>query len=190
MRKLYKTLIAAAAVPLTAAITAVGASPAEASQYSVNPCVEDGPTKKDDKLAEKLNGKLNADMAGQFDGYRVTCADAVIDAVQDRGLGKHAATIAIATTIVETHLQNINIEVDHDSLGLFQQRAHWGSDSARLDPEQATDAFLDEMMRVYPGESWKDPLMGNVSQGVQRSAYPDRYQPMTGDAAAIVNELW
>ncbi|QBI56455.1 DUF4179 domain-containing protein [Streptomonospora litoralis] len=190
MRKMYKTLIAAAAIPLTAVITTIGASPAAAGQYSVNPCVEGGPTKKDNKLAEEFNKTLEDDLAGHMDGYRVTCAKAVIDAVQERDLGKHAAEIAITTSIVETHLQNINIEVDHDSLGLFQQRAHWGSAGDRLDPEWATDAFLDEMLRMYHGDSWKDGLMGDVSQAVQRSAYPDRYQPMTDDAETIVDKLW
>ncbi|GAA4906220.1 hypothetical protein [Streptomonospora salina] len=192
MRKLYKTLIAAAAVPLSAAVTTVGAAPAEAAttQYSVNPCAEDGPTKKDEKLADRLNDTLEDDLKGQMDGYRVSCARAVVDAVQDRGMGNRVADIAVTTTIVETHLQNINVEVDHDSLGLFQQRAHWGSGSDRLDPEWATNAFLDEMVRLYPGEGWKDNQIGIVSQGVQRSAYPDRYQPMSADAMTIVDELW
>ncbi|RNL86802.1 hypothetical protein [Halostreptopolyspora alba] len=192
MRKLHKTLIAAAALPLSAALTIIGAAPAEAgtTRYSVNPCVDGGPTKEDQKMANQLNGMLEADMSGNMDDYRVSCARAVIEAVQERGMGSHAANIAVTTVIVETHLQNINVEVDHDSLGLFQQRAHWGSPPDRANAEWATNAFLDEMENLYPDESWKDDPIGKVSQSVQRSAYPDRYQPMAGDAKTIVDELW
>ncbi|MBB4932918.1 hypothetical protein F4561_003738 [Lipingzhangella halophila] len=192
MRKLHKTLITAAALPLSAALAIIGAAPADAgtTRYSVNPCMDGGPTKEDQAMADRLNGILEADMEGQMDDYRVSCARAVIEAVQERGMDQHAADAAITTAIVETHLQNINIEVDHDSLGLFQQRGHWGSPPDRANAEWATNAFLDEMENLYPDESWKDDPIGEVTQGVQRSAYPDRYGTMVEDAKTIVDELW
>jgi hypothetical protein len=110
--------------------------------------------------------------------------------VYDRGLDRRAAVIAVATIIVETSVQNISEEVDHDSLGLFQQRASWGSRSQRLNPTWATNAFLDKMLRVYPNNSWKSAPIGEVCQAVQVSAYPDRYQVQAGDAQIIVNTIW
>lgn len=192
MRKLHKTLIAATMLPLSAALTIIGATPAGAgtTQYSVNPCMDGGPTKKDQAMADRLNGMLEADMAGSMDDYRVSCARAVIEAVKERGMGSRAADIAVTTVIVETHLQNINVEVDHDSLGLFQQRAHWGSPPDRANAEWATNAFLDEMQHLHPNGNWKDNPIGEVAQSVQRSAYPGRYQPMAEDAKTIVDELW
>ncbi|AWS48530.1 hypothetical protein DKM19_19055 [Streptosporangium sp. 'caverna'] len=128
-------------------------------------------------------------MRGYMTAYRVSCARMVIKAVHDRGLDPRAAVIAIATTIVETSIQNISEEVDHDSLGLFQQRASWGSASQRLNPTWATNAFLDKMLRAYPNNSWKTASIGAVCQAVQVSAYPDRYQVEAGDAQIIVNTL-
>ena len=42
---------------------------------------------------------------------------------------------------------------DRDSVGLFQQRDHYGSQEDRLDPTWATNAFFDELERVHPDGS-------------------------------------
>ena len=146
-------------------------------------------TEADESAASALNGELSGDMAGQVTGYHASCARAVVEAAQERGMGRHAATIAITTVIVETHLNNYT-GGDRDSVGLYQQRDHYGSPEQRLDPAWATNAFYDEMERVYPNGSWADHAIGDVCQGVQRSAYPDRYQHQAGDAETIVNHLW
>ncbi|PZG01952.1 hypothetical protein C1J01_47725, partial [Nonomuraea aridisoli] len=128
-------------------------------------------------------------MRGYMSAYRVSCARMVIKATHDRGLDPRAAVIAIATTIVESSIQNISEEVDHDSLGLFQQRASWGTASQRLNPTWATNAFLDKMIRLYPNNSWRTAPVGEVAQAVQVSAYPDRYQVQAGDAQILVNTI-
>ncbi|WP_201762127.1 MULTISPECIES: hypothetical protein [Nonomuraea] len=158
--------------------------------YQLAACDPDGPTSTDSSLATKLNSTLDDKMRGYMSAYRVSCARKVIKAVYDRGLDRRAAVIAVATIIVETSVQNISEEVDHDSLGLFQQRASWGSRSQRLNPTWATNAFLDKMLRVYPNNSWKSAPIGEVCQAVQVSAYPDRYQVQAGDAQIIVNTIW
>ena len=99
----------------------------------------------------------------------------VVAAVRARGLASRAAVIAITTVIVETHLQNISVEVDHDSLGLFQQRASWGTRQQRLDPTWATNAFLNRMLSLYPNNSWMTAPIGEVCQAVQVSAFPSRW---------------
>ncbi|MET9251062.1 VCBS repeat-containing protein [Nonomuraea sp. NPDC003709] len=158
--------------------------------YATAPCDPNGPTSADAATATQLNGILTAKMDGHMNAYRVSCARMVVKAARDRGLAPRAAVIAITTTIVESSIQNVAETVDHDSLGLFQQRASWGSDEQRLDPIWATDAFLNKMIRVYPNNAWKTAPIGEVCQAVQVSAYPDRYQPEAGDAQKIVDALW
>ncbi|MFF0313020.1 hypothetical protein ACFYSC_36855, partial [Streptosporangium sp. NPDC004379] len=167
--------------------------PSEASAaqaYQSVPCDPNGPTSADAALATQLNSRLQADMRGYMNAYRTSCARMVVNAVKARGLASRAAVIAVSTVIVETHLQNISVEVDHDSLGLFQQRASWGSREQRLNPTWATNAFLDKMLREYPNGSWMTAPIGEVCQNVQVSAYPDKYQKQAGDAQIIVNALW
>ncbi|TDV48839.1 FG-GAP repeat domain-containing protein [Actinophytocola oryzae] len=158
--------------------------------YTTAACDPSGTTSRDASLATQLNGTLTAKLEGAMTAYRVSCARMVVDAVRDRGLDPRAADIAIATTIVETSIQNVSEEVDHDSLGLFQQRASWGSATNRLNPTWATNAFLDKMISKYPNNSWKTAPIGEVCQAVQVSAFPDRYQVEAGDAQKIVDALW
>lgn len=186
-----------ALVPLTAGPSA-GAAPEQpaplvplmAPAYATAPCDRDRSTPAERALAERLNDVLRDDLRGYMTAYRVSCALQVIRAVRDRELGFHAAVIAITTVIVETHLQNVSEEVDHDSLGLFQQRASWGTREQRLNPTWATNAFLDRMLELYPRRSWRTAPIGAVCQRVQVSAYPERYQPQAGDAWLIAYHLW
>ncbi|MEO3863122.1 VCBS repeat-containing protein [Acrocarpospora sp. B8E8] len=152
-------------------------------------CDPSGPTSADSALANQLNGTLNAKMRGYMSAYRVSCARVIVNTVRDRGLDPRAAVIAVTTAIVESSIDNIAEELDHDSLGLFQQRGSWGSASQRLDPVWATNAFLNKMIAKYPNDSWKTAQVGAVCQAVQVSAYPERYQPQAADAQLIVNAL-
>lgn len=146
-------------------------------------------TDADKKAAKDLNGKLSDDMAGHMDGHRASCARGVVETAKERGLDEKAASIAMATVIVETHLENLT-GGDRDSVGLYQQRDHYGSAESRLDVAWATDAFFDELENVYPNESWSDASIGVVAQDVQRSAYPDRYGYQADDAKVIVDYFW
>ena len=157
---------------------------------AVAACDPSGTTPTDAALATQLNGKLTAKMDGYMSAYRVSCARKVIEAVHDRGLHPRAAVIAITTTIIETSMDNVSEELDHDSLGLFQQRASWGTRTQRLNPIWATNAFLNKMLSKYPNNAWRTAPIGEVCQAVQVSAYPERYQPQAGDAQIIVNTIW
>ena len=180
MTRSWRTVLTgtAAAVALTAGCLAVTAAPAHA--WATVPCSSAGVTSADDALAATLKPRLSGNMHVNLNGYRITCARAIVATVQNRGLDRHAATIALATAIVESTLENISEEVDHDSLGLFQQRASWGSRQQRLDPVWATNAFLNKMLSLYPDGSWKTRPVGEVAQAVQVSAFPSRYQPEAG----------
>ncbi|MGW4639948.1 hypothetical protein ACWEN6_15535, partial [Sphaerisporangium sp. NPDC004334] len=160
-----------------------------AALRAVAACDANGTTSTDSALATQLNGSLKAKMKGYMSAYRVSCARMVVKAVRDRGLNLRAAVIAITTTIVESSIDNISEELDHDSLGLFQQRASWGTRAERLNPDWATNAFLKKMQSKYPDEKWLTAPIGEVCQAVQVSAYPDRYQPQAGDAKIIVDAI-
>jgi len=161
-----------------------------AAGYPHRPCRPGGPTRADNALAAKIGGKLRGKLRGAFDGDRLCCARRIIAAVKQRRLHRRAAVIAVTTAIVESTLLNIDRELDHDSLGLFQQRASWGSRAQRLNPTWATNAFIGAMLHKYPGSSWMPLPIGRVCQRVQVSAYPDRYQHEVADARAIVFALW
>ncbi|MGC4862791.1 VCBS repeat-containing protein, partial [Micromonospora sp. DT41] len=164
------------------------ASPALA--YQTVACDPRGTTSLDAALATSLNSQLRADMRGYMNAYRTSCARMIVNAAKARGLAQRAAVIAVTTAIVETHLQNISEEVDHTSLGLFQQQEWWGSRAQRLNATWATNKFLSVMESKYPNRSWMTAPIGEVCQTVQVSAYPDRYQVQAGDAQIIVNALW
>lgn len=63
---------------------------------------------------------------------------------------------------------------DHDSVGLFQQRASWGSTRDRMDASTSAGLFFDRLgpwMTSHPGAS-----PAQAAQGVQVSAFPDAYE--------------
>jgi hypothetical protein len=161
----------------------------ERADYPVAPCARAGPTASDQRLAGEIGPRLTGRLAGGLDAYAVSCARQIVAGVRARGLPPRAAVIAVTTAIVETDLRNISVEVDHDSLGLFQQRASWGTAAQRLDPGWATGAFLDRMLATFPNGSWSTAPVGRISQAVQISAFPDRYQPEAEDAATIAAAL-
>ncbi|MDD9375658.1 peptidase M23 [Streptomyces sp. ZAF1911] len=156
------------------------------------PCDPAGPSATDGILADQLNPQLRAKMAGYMDAYKVSCARMVTQAVKDRGLNQRAATIAIATVIVESSLNNYAQAVDYTSLGLFQQQDWWGTRDERLNPAYATNAFFDEVERMYPGGSWNNEAVGEVCWHVQRPREDLRglYAVEADDAALIANALW
>jgi hypothetical protein len=184
------TAIAAATV--TFGVQLAHSAPAQAASIPTAPCSAQGVSDADKNLAKEISPKLTDDLAGNIDGYQVSCARAVVDQVKARGMDEKAATIAMATTIVEGHLHNYNKAVDYDSLGLFQQRpsAGWGKPAELINPAYATDAFLDRMVELHPNDSWKNKPAGDVAQKVQVSAFPDRYATQIGDASKLVSALW
>lgn len=126
----------------------------------------------------------------------------IVAVAQRRGLPPRAMVVAIATALQESDLRNVastavpdsmgyphqGVEVDHDSVGLFQQRPSqgWGSVAELMDPEHSTDLFLDALARV-PG--WESMSVAGAAQAVQRSAYPDAYSRHESQAEQAVAAL-
>ena len=115
------------------------------------------------------------------------------------GVGKGAQipeqgqVIALMTAMQESKFVNYTTPVDHDSLGIFQQRPStgWGT------PEQITDVATSSksFYGVAPFGSnpgliqipdWQSRPPGEVCQAVQGSAFPDRYAQWEGFARDLL----
>ncbi len=189
-----------AASPSSAATTAPGPGPAGnpvppalAAAIAYANCAPGGATSSDTAVANQLRSQMNGQRVGQSLGaYHVSCARAISATVAGRGLDKRAAVIAITTAITESSLHNYTEAVDHDSLGLFQQRPSqgWGTPAQLIDPVYATNAFINAMLRKYPNNSWMSGDIGAICQAVQVSAFPDAYRSEVHDAQLLADALW
>lgn len=102
------------------------------------------------------------------------------------GIPTPGETIAIATALQESDLQNLDYG-DRDSLGLFQQRPSqgWGSPAQILNPTYAAKQFYTQLLQV-PG--WRSMPTTEAAQAVQRSGFPDAYAKWQGEAEALAAE--
>jgi hypothetical protein len=119
-----------------------------------------------------------------------------------RGLPYRALVVAIATALQESDLHNAassavpaslsypheGVQVDADSVGLFQQRPSqgWGTVAELMDPVHATGLFYGRLVEV-PG--WQSMSVAGAAQAVQRSAFPDAYAKHQSRAEQIVAAL-
>ncbi|WP_448059424.1 hypothetical protein [Cellulomonas hominis] len=104
-----------------------------------------------------------------------------------RGLPARAVTIAIATSLQESKLINIDYG-DRDSVGLFQQRPSqgWGTVEEIMDPVYSTGKFYDGLVQVV---GYQDLPITEAAQAVQRSGFPDAYAQHEGRARAWASAL-
>ncbi|MDJ0321401.1 hypothetical protein [Pseudarthrobacter sp. PS3-L1] len=116
-----------------------------------------------------------------------------------RGLPARAATIALATAMQESRLQNIDYgdTAGPDSRGLFQQRPTqgWGTEAQVMDPYYAANAFYDVLVTI---PDYQNLEITDAAQRVQRSAFPEAYAKhenmgrafasgLTGQSPAAIN---
>ncbi|GAA4882024.1 hypothetical protein ACFQ34_10985 [Pseudonocardia benzenivorans] len=103
------------------------------------------------------------------------------------GLPDHAVTVALATALQESRLQNLP-DGDRDSAGLFQQRPSqgWGTYAQVTDPVYAATAFY-RKLREQP--DWQDISVTQAAQVVQRSAAPQAYAQWEPQARAMAMAL-
>ncbi len=118
-------------------------------------------------------------------GEQVGNARTIVTVGQRLGVPPRGWVIAVATALQESTLINVRTAVDHDSLGLFQQRPSqgWGTPAQVTDPEYAATKFYERLVRV-PG--WESMALTDAAQAVQRSAYPGAYAKHEARATAIV----
>jgi len=118
---------------------------------------------------------------------QVANAWAIVQEGHRMGISARGQQIAIATAMQESNLYNLKRAVDHDSLGLFQQRpsSGWGSPRELTNPTYAAHAFYAVLVQ-YKG-SWG--TLWRAAQDVQRSAFPYAYQKHSSAALRVVAVL-
>jgi hypothetical protein len=72
---------------------------------------------------------------------------------------------------------------DHDSLGVLQQRASWGSVEQRMDVAYAVTVFIETAI----AKDKPSLTAGELAQAVQVSAFPQRYDDVEEEALQLIN---
>lgn len=122
---------------------------------------------------------------GPVDGLNAAQAQnaRIIIAVAEPRGGRSAAIVAVMVGLAESDLRALGnpsagtpdigqgLGYDHDSLGLFQQRAGWGSAAERMDAVTSTNLFLDALLST---RGWHSLPPWVAAQRVQRSAFDGR----------------
>jgi len=118
---------------------------------------------------------------------------------RSRGLPDKAIVIAIATALQESGLYNNASEavpeslkyphegtsVDHDSIGVFQQRPSmgWGTVANLMKPAYQAGNFFAKLVKL----DYMNMSVARAAQAVQVSAYPSAYAKHESRAIEIVN---
>ena len=106
-------------------------------------------------------------------------------------MGIRSAVIAVATSIQESKLVNVDYG-SGESLGLFQQEPDmgWGSAQQIMDPAYAADAFLGALQQYQANNpDWASQPLYQAAQGVQGSAFPYAYAQWETQAAQLVSQI-
>jgi murein DD-endopeptidase MepM/ murein hydrolase activator NlpD len=110
----------------------------------------------------------------------------IISVGQAMGAGTWGETVAVATAIQESDLEDLMSDSGGGSHGLFSQRAPgfgWGTVAETEDPVHASEKFYLRLLSI-PG--WQSLPLAVAAQDVQRSAYPDAYAKWQPLAAELV----
>lgn len=159
-------------------------------------------TNEEPVQASSSTPSVPAGTSAQQKGEVVSPSDYVgwtVKAAKDKSLGLNAAIIAVGTELVETGLKmyanstvpeslklpHDAVGSDHDSVGLFQQRASWGSVADRMNPYVSAGLFFNALTGI---KGWEQMEKGAVAQAVQRSAFPDRYAEQMAKASGLLKD--
>lgn len=118
----------------------------------------------------------------RLDREQIRNAQTIISVGRRMGASERDLVIGIMTAFQESNLRNLNYG-DRDSLGLFQQRAGWGSAAQRRNPTYAAGKFFENLLRI--GNRGRMRLT-EAAQAVQRSAFPNAYARWEELARAVV----
>ena len=132
------------------------------------------------------NGTDGSQSSIPLDSDQWANATSIVNTAENMHLTPYAATIAVATSMQESKLQNLSTAVDHDSLGLFQQRPScgWGTPSELENPTYAATAFLKSLPSNYQNEQ-----VDVAAQTVQQSFDGQLYAQWETQAAHIVSTI-
>lgn len=156
-------------------VTVIGSSGTPASAAATVVCVSTGPVMGLDNIAA-TNARI-------------------VTATAERKVGSAGAVIAVMVGLTESGLRALGNPTvvgggapqgtgsNYDSIGIFQQRASWGTVAQRLDAQVSTGLFV-ARLSALPG--WRQQVPWAAAQSVQRSAYDGRpraannYNPWLG----------
>jgi hypothetical protein len=104
-----------------------------------------------------------------------------------KGITETDMITAFSVAIAESHLTNSDVAVDHDSVGVFQQRPSqgWGSVQQCANVEYAATTFFTRLKALTNRDKMTTWMAG---QTIQNSAFEDgsNYQATTPQAKALV----
>ena len=123
----------------------------------------------------------------RLDAEQMGNAQLIVRVTASRLLPPEAAIIAVATAYQESNLRNTDVQVDHDSEGLFQLRVGLWTKQVADDPVRSTNWFLDRLIQI---PNWQHIALTVAAQTVQRSALPDAYARWQPLATGLVGQLW
>jgi hypothetical protein len=118
-------------------------------------------------------------------------ATAIVRQALDMRMGLRSAVIAVATSMQESKLLNVDYGTG-DSLGLFQQQCDmgWGSPQQIMNPAYAAGQFLGALRGYQAGNpTWASQPLYAAAQGVQRSAFPYAYAQWEVQAAQLTSSI-
>lgn len=190
------SVVQAAAQPLAAAPAQQPVADAVAAAPAAAPAAPPAPAAAPVVDAFKTTSVSGLEATGLYGSQQTFHASAeqwanartITEVAKDRGMSPYAAVIAVATSIQESTLKNINYG-DRDSLGLFQQRPScgWGSASQITDPSYAANAFLSALQNKVP--NYNHTTLWKAAQNVQESGFPTAYAKWEAKAAQMVHAI-
>ncbi|NUT36366.1 MAG: hypothetical protein HOV79_25195 [Hamadaea sp.] len=129
-------------------------------------------------------------------------AQTIVQVGQNMKLPQRGLLVAIMTAMQESDLYNLasdavpesfdyphqGASVDHDSVGLFQQRASmgWGTVKQIMTPTYSARKFYEGLLEV---SGWQNMELTLAAQAVQVSAYPYAYAKHEARARTILAAL-
>lgn len=142
--------------------------------------------------APELSAKAGSQLSITLTGEACRNARTVIAVGKGQNIPRRGIEIALMTAMQESKFVNYTRAVDHDSLGIFQQRPStgWGTRTQITNVVLSTQAFYGVaghtrnrgMLQI---SKWQTRERGKVAQAVQVSAYPSRYARWTNWAISF-----
>jgi len=139
------------------------------------------------KITEEYEKQLsNQNASGPYGGPISTAQGSpLFEALEQAKLmnaSKNAVLAMVAAGIVESGWRNILKMLDHDSIGVLQQRTSqgWGSLAQLASPAFQAANFLSRYQDLGS--------IGQSAQNVQKSAFPGRYQAVVPQAMALLKQ--
>ena len=127
-----------------------------------------------------------------FTAAQLAVARTIVSVGRSLGASDRDILIALMAGFQESGLRNLNYG-DRDSLGVFQQRAGWGTASQRLDPVQSARMFFTGGHQGQRGlldfANRNGMSLTQAAQAVQVSAFPNAYAKWESRARGLLGEL-